>query len=269
MEMFEKAFGGSIRRNCMTVMTPMQRCSVTKPSGKAKRVLPLLCLLSCMMFLPCRALALQPLEDGSGRVVDLDTGDLYSWDDSQGIYVKDEPEKEVETKYVGIEVDSEQSDVPVPDFTLEDIASLIEPLSNYDQSAQYQVGTSNVSIFSGLVSKVPWGQHYVYWRDGQYSYRFAYGDLELTGTTFKGNGSVTIVTYSTTGGSGSYYTWTSSKDSAFVLSANNRLVYSDLGDYPGLSDREVMRYVQTTALVVSGIAIFFLFDRLRRACFRR
>lgn len=207
--------------------------------------------------------------DESGRVVDLDTGYIYSWDDELGIYVKEEPEKEVEveTEYVGIQLDSDNPELPSNPVTLEDLEALIAPLSNYDQSSQYPVGTQNISIFSGLVSKVPWGQHYVYWRDGQYSYRFAYGDIELTGTTFRGD--VTIVTYAQTGGSGSYYTWSTVKDNSFTLSAGNRLVYSDLGDYPGLSDREVIRSVETLSLVATGSILFVLLDRLRRSCFRR
>lgn len=220
-------------------------------------------------MLPVQALSLQPLEDGTDRVVDLDTGDIYAWDDGSGMYLIVPPEKEVEvdTEYVGIQVDSNDSELPNNQITLEDLEALIEPLSNYDQSSQYPVGTQNVSIFSGLVSKVPFNQHYVYWRDGQYSYRFAYGDLELSGTTFTGD--VTIVTYASTGGSNAYYTWSTVKDSSFTLKAGNRLVYSDLGDYPGLSDREVMRYAQVTALLVAGGLIFILFDRLRRSALRR
>lgn len=262
-------FGGSTPRNCMGVMTPMQRCKDISKSGKGKHVLPLLLILACFLVLPCQAYHFQSLEDGSDRVVDLDTGDIYFWDDELALYVKEEPEKEVEveTEYVGVQLDSDNTELPDNPVTLEDLEALIAPLSNYDQSSQYPVGTQNISIFSGLVSKVPWGQHYVYWRDGQYSYRFAYGDIELTGTTFKGD--VTIVTYSQPGGSGSYYTWNTVKDSSFTLSAGNRLVYSDLGDYPGLSDREVLKNVEALLLVVTGSCLFALFERLRRSCFRR
>lgn len=208
-------------------------------------------------------------EDGSDKVVDLETGDVYQWDDEQGIYVKVPAETitEVDTEYVPIAIDTNDEQLPSQTVDLEALAALIEPLSNYDQSSQYPVGTSNINIFAGLVSKVPFGQHYVYWRDGQYSYKFAYGDLELSGTVFKGD--VTIVTYASTGGSSSYYTWSSSADSSFTLNAGGRLVYSDLGNYPGLSDREVIRYVETLTLIVAGGCVFVLLDRLRRSCFRR
>lgn len=191
------------------------------------------------------------------------------------MYVKDESEPEVITEYVGIEIDSNDDqlfdlETSVSDLQVQvnDLEEQIELLSAYDATGDYNLGTTNVAIFEGLVAKVPFGDHYVYWRDGQYSYKFAYGDLSLQGSTFSGNGNITIVSYDTSGSSyNSYYTYSVSSDSNFRLSASNRLVYSDLGSYPGLGEREVIQHGAITAYTLLCGMLFCLFDRLRSACF--
>lgn len=216
-------------------------------------------------------------------MVDLETGDIYVWDSEageSGLYVP-EP-KEVVTEYVGVQVDPDSSessdlentisDLEVQVSDLEDQVMLLENevelLSSYDAAGDYNLGTTNVAIFEGLVAKVPFGDHYVYWRDGQYSYKFAYGDLSLEGSTFSGNGDITIVSYDTVGSSyNSYYTYDVSTDSNFRLSASDRLVYSDLGSYPGLGEKEVIEYGAITAYTIFGGMLFCLFDRLRKSCF--
>lgn len=220
---------------------------------------------------------MEPLDPDGNRVVDMETGDIYSWDDSQGMYLLEEPEKEIVTEYVGIQVNqdnSELSDVQdsVSDLEVqvEELEEELELLSDYDASPDHNLGTSNLSIFQGLVSKVPFGEHYVYWRDGQYSYKFAYGDLSWDGSEFTGADEITICTYvaNTTGYQADYY-WQVSYDLSFSLDPGDRLVYSDLGDFPGLGEREVQKYVAITAYTCFGVMLFGLFDRLRRACFRR
>lgn len=226
-----------------------------------------------------------PLEDGTNRVVDLDSGDIYVWDSTageSGMYVLEE--KEVVTEYVAVEVDTDNgessdlkdtvSDLEVQVMALEDDVTLlsdeVSTLSVYDAASDYNLGATNQTIFQGLVSKVPYGQSYVYWRDGQYSYKFAYGELSLDGVVFTGTGDVTIVSYDTTGSSyNNYYTWSVVTDSVFSLDAGERLVYSDLGNYPGMGERRMQEYVAITAYVAFGVMLFALLDRLRVACFRR
>lgn len=224
------------------------------------------------------------LQDDPDRAVDTDTGDFYYWDyDLQSWVLEEDPAEEVIENVVdeADQNDSEPSDLEntVSDLEmqvsdLEDQVLLLENevelLSAYDAASDYNLGTTNVAIFEGLVAKVPFGQSYVYWRDGQYSYKFAYGDLTLEGTTFRGSGDITVASYDTASSSyNSYYTWSVTSDSNFVLSASNRLVYSDLGSYPGLGEREVIEYGAITAYTLFGGMLFCLFDRLCVACFRR
>lgn len=220
------------------------------------------------------------LENNQDKAVDLETGDLYYWDYDLNEWVL-EP-KEVE--YVTVpEVDSDN----IESFDLADSVSELETqvndletevsllsdevslLSDYDAAGDYNLGTTNQAIFSGLVSKVPFGQHYVYWRDSQYSYKFAYGDITLEGTQFLSDGDVIICSYDTSGtGYNNYYTWSAFTDSNFTLSAGDRLVYSDLGDYPALAEREVQRYAAASTYVLFGFVLFLLLDRLRSSCMR-
>lgn len=131
----------------------------------------------------------------------------------------------------------------------------------------YGVGTSNTAIFAGLARKLPYGVNYVYWREGHYTYVFAYGrDLVLSGTTFRAD-RVDTVTYNTNPGYDRQASYVLGSESNFSLSANDYLVWSNLGHYPTLEDgRDIV--AQTTLFVVVGYGIFYLLSRIiwRRFC---
>lgn len=137
--------------------------------------------------------------------------------------------------------------------------------SSHSISPQYAVGTSQLTIFEGVLSKLPYGYHYVYWRDGQYNYRFAYSrDLSLSGTVFSAS-QVTIVTYYTYSSSGTQATYTSVSETSFSLSAGSYMVWSDLGDYPTLqSYRGAVDYAHLSVVILATIILLYIFDNLRR-----
>lgn len=212
------------------------------------------------------------------RAVDTETGDIYVWHNGLNEWVKEEiPSHEtdvssdtnndelllqqdsvqaLENKVTGLEQD-------VDTLSLE-VAALSAAVSDYN------LGTSNLTIFEGVVEKVPFGHHYVYWRDSEYRYCLAVGPLTVAGTTFSSSESVTIYTYERIySGGDSHYEWSVSTDNAFSLACGNRLVYSDIGDYPTIAGKEVSRYDAVTAYCAVGVVLFALFDRLRRSCFGR
>ena len=130
----------------------------------------------------------------------------------------------------------------------------------------YGVGTSNTAIFAGLARKLPYGVNYVYWREGKSTYVFAYGrDLELVGTTFRAS-SVDTVTYNTNSGYDRQASYVHGSESNFSLSANDYLVWSNLGHYPTLEDgRDTL--AQTTLFVVVGYGIFYTkFNTIKTIC---
>ena len=218
------------------------------------------------------------MANNSEKAVDTETGDIYVWDYEKSEWVKDEvvsSETDVpsdsnndelllqsdsvqalETKVTGLEQD-------VDTLSLE-VAALSAAVSDYN------LGTTNLAIFEGLVEKVPFGQHYVYWRDSEYRYCLAVGHLTVAGTMFTSSDPVTVYTYERYYNSGdSYYRWSVSTDASFTLSCGSRLVYSDIGGYPAISGREINKYDAVTAYCAVGVVLFALFDRLRRSCFRR
>lgn len=126
----------------------------------------------------------------------------------------------------------------------------IAPLASITSS--YGVGTSNINIFGPIASKLPYGVSYVYWRDGQYTYRLAYSNgLELAGRRFTAD-EVTVITYQTNLGSNTQPSFTTTTEQNFSLSAGNYLVWSDLGNYPTLYERGGEDYAKT-ACVTEGL----------------
>ena len=148
-----------------------------------------------------------------------------------------------------------------------DVVRVAVPYANITPS--YGVGTSYNSLFSGVVSGLPYGVHYVYYRDGRYDWCLAYsGDLALSGSVFTAP-SVTMVTYNTDTDYQDQPSYSVSTESDFRLSAGDYLVYSDLGSYPDLYSREGDFYAQLISFILCSFGLFYLFLRLRNAVGRR
>ncbi len=212
------------------------------------------------------------------KAVDAETGDIYVWDYQLNEWVKEE----IVSRETDVPADSNNVELPLQsDFVQaleikvtgleQDVETLSQEVATLSAAvSDYNLGTSNLTIFEGLVEKVPFGQHYVYWRDSEYRYCFAVGPLTVSGTTFSSSEPVSVYTYERHYTSGdSYYSWSVSTDNVFSLACGNRLVYSDIGDYPSIAGKEVSKYDAVTAYCAIGVVLFALFDRLRRACFGR
>ncbi len=160
--------------------------------------------------------------------------------------------------------------VPYDDVAVMAPESLQEPLeaqgevlpaSAYAPGTDYGVGTSNISLFGPMASKLGHGEHYVYWRDSQYEYKMAYGQsLLFDGSRFLGD-SVQIITYTTHSGYSGQATLTCVDEVDFRLDPGDYLVWSDLGHYPALYERGVVDYVHAAAV---GVAVLFLYIVLCR-----
>lgn len=210
------------------------------------------------------------------KAVDTDTGDIYVWDYEKNEWVKEE---HITSEPV-VSSDSNNLELPVQSDSVQTLESKVTGLEQDVESlsqevaalstavSDYNLGTTNLAIFEGLVEKVPFGHHYVYWRDSEYRYCLAVGPLTVSGTTFTSSDPVTVYTYERIYVSGdSRYTWSVTTDDVFSLSCGSRLVYSDIGDYPAIAGKEVSKYDAVTAYCAVGVVLFALFDRLRRSCF--
>lgn len=210
------------------------------------------------------------------KAVDTETGDIYIWNHESSEWVKEETvtsETDIQTDTNNDELLLQSDSVQVLETKVTGLEQDVDTLSLEVAAlsavvSDYNLGTTNLAIFEGVVEKVPLGQHYVYWRDSEYRYCLAVGPLIVSGTTFSSAEPVTVYTYERHYSSGdSYYTWSVSADNAFSLSCGSRLVYSDIGNYPVITGREVNKYDALTAYCAVGVVLFALFDRLRRSCF--
>lgn len=170
-------------------------------------------------------------------------------------------------------------DVPVQDYAFEEVEESVgsegfsvEYLPQATALAAiadgYGIGTSYVSIFSGIARKLPPDVNYVYWRDGRYDYCFAYGrDLVLNGTVFSAASPVVVVSYLTNSSYSEQPVFSVGSDGNFRLNASNYLVYSNLGNYPCLEDgRDSIAQIVALSCVIGFGLLFVLriFDRICR-----
>lgn len=212
------------------------------------------------------------------KAVDTETGDIYFWDYGKNEWVKEE----IVADETDVPADTDNVELPVQSDSVQALENKVTGLEQDVDTlslevaalsaavSDYNLGTTNLAIFEGVVEKVPFGHHYVYWRDSEYRYCLAAGPLTVSGTTFSSAEPVTVYTYERHYISGdSYYTWSVSTDASFSLSCGSRLVYSDIGAYPAISGREVNKYDAVMAYCAVGVVLFALFDRLRRSCFSR
>lgn len=211
------------------------------------------------------------------KAVDTETGDIYVWDSQKNEWVKEE----AFSSETDVPADTNNDELPLQSDSVqaleEKVTVLQDDVNTLSQEvaalsatvSDYNIGTTNLAIFEGLVEKVPFGHHYVYWRDSEDRYCFAVGALSVSGTTFNSSEPVTVYTYERhyNSSTGSYYTWSVSTDDVFSLSCGSRLVYSDIGNYPTIAGKEVSKYDAVTAYCAVGVVLFALFDRLRRSCF--
>lgn len=168
-------------------------------------------------------------------------------------------------------------DVPMQDYVFEEGVSDVGPESlgmEYLPQASplasvavgYGVGTSYVTIFSGIARKLPPNVNYVYWREGRYDYRFAYGrDLVFDGTVFSSSAPVVVVSYVTNDNYSQQPVFSVGTDNDFRLNASNYLVYSNLGDYPCLEDGRGSCEQIVALSCVLGLGLVFvlrIFDRI-------
>lgn len=221
------------------------------------------------------------MDEKGDKAIDLDTGNIYEWNYEVNQYelavpVVDPDIGNVDDVLVSNdpndsfdEMDNQNlsSEVVLSDESLDEIVSL---LSAYEPDGDTNLGTTNKGIFEGLAYKVPFGQHYVYWRDSQYAYNFAFGDISFENGVFYGNDTITICSYETTSsGYNTRYIWDSWSDPNFTLSVGDSLVYSDLGNFPDLINRREVQYIAIVSYSVIAIIIWSLFSNLRKAAFGR
>ena len=107
---------------------------------------------------------------------------------------------------------------------------------------------------------------YVLWRDSQYVYRIAYGNIDFDGGyTFTGD--VDLVTIQTSSGYNSQSSLVFSSDASFRLdNSQNAIIFSNLGGYPDICNEGGKRYeIQALLFSVAVLFVYLLVDGIFRA----
>ena len=126
------------------------------------------------------------------------------------------------------------------------------------QAATYDVYDGNPSstyqqYFRDLVGGLSFNDNYVAFRSGQNTYVMVVGDLVYNNGLFTSENSCKVYTFTNTTGTNSYYRYDISSISSFYLDAEDKIVYSDLGDYPQFEERSAKYEILTAILVVAVI----------------
>lgn len=148
--------------------------------------------------------------------------------------------------------DEERSE---PDSVGDEVVSLVtynaegEILSTTEQPRAIPASRATYNIYASVTQntysematnmlwRVPWSNDYVFWRSGQYTYVFAYGDFTFSSGRFDCT-DANIVTFQLDSNYNGTYTMSKSTGSVSLV-PSSYIVYSNLGDYP-LIDNEIV-----------------------------
>lgn len=109
-----------------------------------------------------------------------------------------------------------------------------------EEAYQGTISTTYVTFFRDIASTLPVSHDYVMLRTGDNVYKMYSGDFINEGSNFymQGEGYVYTINYNSGSGyNNSYYDYSISSVSDVTVSAGNKLIYSNLGNYPSLTDR--------------------------------
>lgn len=108
-----------------------------------------------------------------------------------------------------------------------------------------------VQYFRDIISDIGIREHYVAFRSGQYSYTLVVGVLSYNESTIHLETGETAKEYTiaTDNGYNNTLTYTTKEITEFSLTPNDRLIYSDMGNYPQLIDRGQKYEILTTILL--------------------
>ena len=128
----------------------------------------------------------------------------------------------------------------------------IEILADRGTAYPGTISTSVYQYFRALAANLPFGQHYVFFREDRYRYFLAYSDeLEVSGDTFSAP-SVRYWRFDTETGYNEFDELTQGTESNFEVSAGTAMVYSDLDPFPPLYEGVKEYEVKALLLLIAG-----------------
>lgn len=153
---------------------------------------------------------------------------------------------------------TEENPLPVYIVPSEEEPEPQEELEVFSLTGSYMgtISDTYLDYFSGIVEKLKFGEHYLIWRSGQYSYSMAYGsELDVSDKgVFNGQCDIVQIYRDSDSYNSNWYVSSFSDDVS--ISGEHLFLYSDLGMYPTL-ERGLSKY-ESQALLF-GVAVAFLF----------
>lgn len=138
------------------------------------------------------------------------------------------------------ELFTEENPIPV---TIVEEKEEEQQLEVFALSGSYSgtISDTYLDYLEGIVQKLPYNDHYVIWRSGQYAYTLAYGEnIKLDGSRFTGECDVVNLYRDDSSYNNNWYV--EYDTDTLSLNTGSLYVYSDLGLYPtverGFSDIE-------------------------------
>jgi hypothetical protein len=125
------------------------------------------------------------------------------------------------------------------------------------QAASYDVydgspSNTYIQYYRDLLGSISITDNYVVFRSGQYDYKMVVGEIVHNNGLFTSDKPCKVYSFTQTeNGYNGYYTYNTSSIDSFVLDSENKIVYSDLGEYPQLEERGARYEILTTILIVA------------------
>lgn len=135
---------------------------------------------------------------------------------------------------------------------------LVGAVSTQAHAESYTAYDGNLSsTYTGYMRDILPGigvnDHYVYFRSDQYDYIMVVGDLVYDGGVFSLADVGTLYRISNDNSYNGSYSYSVEEIDSFSLSPGDRIVYSDLGQFPQLIERGSKYEIFTALLIATGL----------------
>lgn len=136
------------------------------------------------------------------------------------------------------------------------VLALLVATCNVAQASTYDVYEGNPSntqlqYFRDIIPGIGLGDHYVAFRSGQYTYTMLVGDISYDNGIFSSADSCTVYYLETNNSYNGYYTYSVFEVDSISLNPEDKIIYSDLGQFPQLEERGAKYEILTTILIAT------------------
>lgn len=120
------------------------------------------------------------------------------------------------------------------------------------------ISSTYITYFKDIVSGIGFKDNYVALRTGQYEYVLFIGQFTFADGVYTLEGKGMAYTITNEGSYNSYQTYSVNEVTDVTVTPQDKIIYSDLGQYPQLIDRGSKYEMLNTFLLVGFMLIFFI-----------